>query len=236
MNEAEHIYPVENRNGAWRILGLNLLGINRVPAEDQLLPFKEWLRSLAEDSTGLAALAGGSAVEDGEYWLARLKDPGLDADTNIYCGALFSTQEWKGAQPGKFFASVTEAELLTPLMDECYPSENALVILVNPHSRSEIEAALNSFTGEEELLHRLRQLADWVVFPGHDGDYLNVWSNEPEAERRILACCEAADRAVRATAWFSEHSARLQWGESRQCYVIPNSVPHTVAEGGPPGS
>lgn len=237
VTESDVTYRMERCASGWEIRGFFLLLRNNVPDLDPLLPYKKCIHGLGVGARGFAVLVGGYTIDNLDDWTAIHRPPAYDVDANMYCGDLFSTRDLPPkAVPGRFFPHIGEADVLGPFMDNCYRGDNALLMMVNPHSTDEILAALNSGAPHDDMLERLEGLADWVILPGHDGVCLRVRSSLPAAGLQLRQSCEAADRAVRATSWFQAHQEGLVWDESYACYrlrsvVSPARVARAAASG-----
>jgi hypothetical protein len=207
----EPIYQLERdpkHPGVWQLYGLNLLGWDDLPDIDPLLAFKVALASLLSDDPAPAVLVGGYTLPDA-HWREYLGGDLTEVGTSIYCGDLFEATE---GLPGVFAPGLPRETVLSELMDYCYLADNDLLILAEaPEPRA-----------LAEVLARLRKLAGWVIVPGHDGHYLEIWSERPDAEERLAACAVAADQAVRQLPWFAATWERLRWNDLALCYREPD--------------
>lgn len=216
----EPIYQLERdprHPGVWRLYGLNLLDEDWTPGIDPLLAFKVALAHLLAGDPAPAVLVGGYTLQDA-HWRECLGDDLTEVGTSIYCGDLFEAVE---GLPGVSAPRLPRETVLSDLMDYCYLGDNALMIIGEAPEPQALVDVLQNFTTEEDVLARLQKLAGWVIVPGHDGHYLEIWSERPDAEERLAACAGAADAAVRQLPWFSATWERLRWDDLFLCYREP---------------
>jgi hypothetical protein len=220
MDLEESVCRIEARsdsNHSWWVFGLNLLRYARDHARmDRLMPFRVMLSELLDDEGSTHVLVGGAALED-EAWPATVGFERVETDCTIYGGDLYSSRE-SGDKPGVMFRDVSKASVTSVFIDHCLPSYNALVVISDVHDRKAIERALGSFTSESDTLSALMRAGKWVIVSGHDAQYLEVWSDRPDAMAAITRSCETVDSAVKRLPWFVEAVPALEWDERTLCY------------------